>query len=103
MEPAVFHVSFYAAVLIASGAADVAAAFVVWRRRGSPGRNSLVIAMLATALWSFAYALELSVAGTGDRELWGAVKYVGITVLPAGLARVRAAVHRAHGPGPVRA
>ena len=78
-----YHVSFYAAVLIASGAADVAAAIGVWRRRGSPGRNSLCVAMLATAAWSFAYALELAAPNTGDRELWGALKYVGITILPA--------------------
>ena len=39
--------------------------------------------MLATAAWSFAYALELSAPTTSDRELWGALKYVGITVLPA--------------------
>jgi diguanylate cyclase (GGDEF)-like protein len=82
MAPAAYHVSFYAAVLIASGIADVAAAFVVWRRRGSPGRNSLCVAMLATAVWSFAYALELSATGTGHRELWGALKYIGITVVP---------------------
>jgi diguanylate cyclase (GGDEF)-like protein len=82
MRAAVYHVSFYAAVLIGSGAADVAAAIGVWRRRGSPGRNSLCVAMLATAAWSLAYALELSAPGTSDRELWGALKYVGITVLP---------------------
>ncbi|MBV8999298.1 MAG: EAL domain-containing protein [Solirubrobacterales bacterium] len=76
------HITFYAGVLIASGAADVAAAFSVWRRRGSPGRNSLCVAMLGTAVWSFAYALELSATGTSDRVLWGAVKYLGITVLP---------------------
>jgi diguanylate cyclase (GGDEF)-like protein len=83
MRPAAYHVSFYAAVLIGSGAADVAAAIGVWRRRGSPGRNSLCVAMLATAVWSFAYALEVSATGTGHRELWGALKYVGVTVLPA--------------------
>jgi diguanylate cyclase (GGDEF)-like protein/PAS domain S-box-containing protein len=55
----------------------------VWRRRGSPGRNSLCLAILATAAWSFAYALELSAMTTGDRVLWGALKYVGITLLPA--------------------
>ena len=38
--------------------------------------------MLATAAWSFAYALELAAPTTGGRELWGALKYVGITVLP---------------------
>jgi diguanylate cyclase (GGDEF)-like protein len=83
MRPAAYHISFYAAVLIASGAADLAAAFGVWRRRGSPGRNSLCVVMLATAAWSFAYALELSATGISHRELWGALKYVGVTLLPA--------------------
>jgi diguanylate cyclase (GGDEF)-like protein len=82
MGPAAYHVSFYAAVLIGSGVADVVAAIVVWRRRGSPGRNSLCVAILATAAWSFAYALELSAATTSDRVLWGSLKYVGITLLP---------------------
>ena len=82
MPATAYHVPFYAAVLMAAGTADVAAAFGVWRRRGNPGRNSLCIAMLATALWSFAYALELSAPTTSDRELWGALKYVGITALP---------------------
>jgi diguanylate cyclase (GGDEF)-like protein len=82
MKPAAYHVTVYAALLIASGAADVAAALGVWRRRGRPGRNALCVAMLATAVWSFAYALELSATSTADRELWGALKYVGITVLP---------------------
>ncbi len=81
MRPA-YHVSFYAAVLIASGAADVVAALVVSRRRGSPGRNSLCVAMVATAVWSFAYALELSAMSRGHRELWGALKYVGVTTVP---------------------
>jgi diguanylate cyclase (GGDEF)-like protein/PAS domain S-box-containing protein len=83
MPASTYHVSFYAGVLIASGAADVAAAIGIWRRRGNPGRNSLCVAMLATAVWSFFYALELSAPTTSDRELWGALKYVGITVLPA--------------------
>jgi diguanylate cyclase (GGDEF)-like protein len=82
MRPAAYHVSLYAAVLIASGAADVAAALGVWRRRGSPGRNSLCVAMVAAAVWSFAYALELSAMSTGNRELWGALKYVGVTAVP---------------------
>src|SRR5215467_8580144 len=83
MGPASYHVTFYAALLIATGAADVAAAIGVRRRRGNPGRNSLCVAILATAAWSFAYALELSAATRSDRELWGALKYIGITVLPA--------------------
>jgi diguanylate cyclase (GGDEF)-like protein/PAS domain S-box-containing protein len=83
IDPAHYQVSRYAALLIATGAVDVAGAIGVWRRRGSPGRNSLCVAMLATAVWSFAYALELSAPTTGQRELWGALKYIGVTGLPA--------------------
>jgi diguanylate cyclase (GGDEF)-like protein len=82
VRPTAYHLSFYAALLIASGALDLVAAVGVWRRRGSPGRNSLCVAMLATAVWSFAYALELSATSTANRELWGALKYVGVTALP---------------------
>src|ERR1700735_703098 len=84
MRPVAYHVSFYGAVLIACGAADIAAGLGVWRRRGAPGRNSLYVVMVATAVWCFAYALELAAPITSDRELWGALKYIGITVLPAG-------------------
>jgi diguanylate cyclase (GGDEF)-like protein/PAS domain S-box-containing protein len=83
MRPLSYHLSFYATVLLAVGVADVVAAIVVWRRRGSPGRNSLCVALLAVAAWSFAYALELSAPTTSARELWGALKYVGVTVVPA--------------------
>jgi N-terminal 7TM region of histidine kinase len=83
MRAAGYSVSFYAAGLIAGGGAAVAAAISVWRRRGRPGRNSLCVVMLAVAVSSFAYALELSAPTTSDRELWGALKYVGVTVLPA--------------------
>jgi len=75
-------VSLYAAVLVLSGAADVAASITVWRRRDSPGRNGLCVVLLAAAVWSFAYALELSASSLDARELWGALKYVGTTALP---------------------
>src|ERR1700733_7762640 len=104
MQSGTYHVSFYAAVLVASGAADVAAGLGVWRRRGAPGRNSLCVVMVATAVWCFAYALELAAPGTGERELWGALKYVGITVLPGGgvgvpICSVNRAADRARSPG----
>jgi len=78
-----YHFSAYALVLVGSGVADVVASVSVWRRRGSPGRNSLCLVMLAAAVWSFAYALELAAPTNGDRVLWGALKYIGVTVLPA--------------------
>jgi len=54
------------------------------RRRGSPGWAGLLIAALAVGVWSGAYALELGSAALADRELWGALKYLGTTMLPVG-------------------
>ena len=72
----------YAVVLICSAVADVAAAIVVWRRRGSAGRTSLCAVLLAAAAWSASYALELASRSTAGRELWGALEYLGTTLLP---------------------
>ena len=73
----------YAAVLLGSAVADVAAAIVVWRRRGSIGRNSLCVVLLAAAVWSLAYALELAaLSSLSVREIGGDLQYVGTTVLP---------------------
>lgn len=83
MRPTGYHLSAYAVLLLASGAATVAAAFGVWRRGDSPGRRPLCVALLAAALWSVTYALELAADTRGDRLLWGSLKYLGVTVLPA--------------------
>jgi diguanylate cyclase (GGDEF)-like protein len=77
-----YHVSVYELALVASGLADVAASISVWRRRGSPGRTSLCVVLLAAAVWSFAYAFELASRTPESRDLWGAVKYVGPALLP---------------------
>ena len=77
-----YHASAYEAVLVAAGIGDLAAAIGVQRRRGSPGRNGLTVAILAAALWCFAYALELAAPTDAQREVWGAVKYTGVTALP---------------------
>src|SRR5208282_3830723 len=74
-----YHLSAYVVALAASGAVDIAAAFGVWRRRGRVGRASLCVVLLAAAVWCLAYALQLSGAG---RVLWGAIKFVGTTLLP---------------------
>ncbi len=73
------HVSAYVLVLAASGVMDIAAAFGVWRRRGRVARASVCVVLLAAAVWCLAYALQLAGAG---RVLWGAVKFVGTTLLP---------------------
>ena len=78
-----YHASAYEAVLVAAGIGDLAAAIGVQRRRGSPGRNGLTAAILAAALWCFAYALELAAPTNPQRVVWAELKYVGVTMLPA--------------------
>ena len=73
------HVSASVVVLAASGALDIAAAFSVWRRPGRVARISLCVVLLAAGVWCLAYALELGGAG---RVFWGAIKFVGTTLLP---------------------
>ena len=75
------HLRTYIVALALGGVLDVAAALSVWRRRGSVGRGSLCIILLAAAVWCLAYALELASSGDG-RVLWGALKFVGTTVVP---------------------
>jgi diguanylate cyclase (GGDEF)-like protein len=75
------HLSAYVVVLTVSGVVDIAAAVSFWRRRGRVGRGSLCAVLVAAAAWCLAYALEL--ASSGDsRELWGALKFIGTTLLP---------------------
>jgi diguanylate cyclase (GGDEF)-like protein/PAS domain S-box-containing protein len=76
------HLSAYVVVLVVAGVADIAAAFGVWRRRGRVGRVSLCAVLLAAAAWCLAYALELAASGE-TRVLWGALKFIGTTLLPA--------------------
>ena len=75
------HLSGYVVVLVVSGVVDIAAALSVWRRPGRVGRGSLCAVLLAAAAWCVAYALEL-VASGDSRVLWGALKFIGTTILP---------------------
>jgi PAS domain S-box-containing protein len=76
-------------VLTASAlvAAVVLAAMAVhvWRSRGSVAGLALAVLLVAVAWWAAAYAGELSSQSLGAREAWGAVKYVGICLLPPSL------------------
>jgi diguanylate cyclase (GGDEF)-like protein/PAS domain S-box-containing protein len=75
------HLSAYVVVLAVSGVADIAAALNVWRWRGRVGRASLCAVLVAAAIWCVAYALELAASGD-SRVLWGALKFIGTTLLP---------------------
>jgi PAS domain S-box-containing protein len=54
----------------------------VWRRRSSSAGSGLLLVLLAAALWSVFYALELSGADLATRQLWGDLKYLGLVLLP---------------------
>ncbi len=75
------HLTGDVAVLVVTGVVDIAAALSVWRRRGRVGRASLCAVLLAAAVWCVAYALELAASGN-SRVLWGALKFIGTTLLP---------------------
>lgn len=56
----------------------------IWRRQGTIAGLALAVVLVAVAWWAAAYALEISDDGLAARERWGDLKYVGITLLPAG-------------------
>lgn len=70
------------ALMLLSGGSCAACAGYVLRRRGAVGRSGLVAVLLGSAIWGLAYGAELSSPTRSGQGLWGAVKYVGIALLP---------------------
>ena len=54
----------------------------VWRRRASTAAASLGFLLLSSVVWSVCYAFELHGADIHTKQLWGDLKYLGITTLP---------------------
>jgi len=81
-----WHYIFYTNMLMLIGIAMTAMAFnLLWKRR-VPEAGPLALIMLATALWSAMYALELIAPDMQTKLLGAKLKYVGIAMLPtAGL------------------
>ncbi|MFN2590771.1 MAG: EAL domain-containing protein [Actinomycetota bacterium] len=71
-----------ALALVLAAIAFTTAAGYVWVRRGTSGWASLALMLLAGALYSLTYALELNSPSPEVRQLWGDVKYVGVCLLP---------------------
>lgn len=68
--------------LVLGGLLLVGVAGTLWRRRDCSATTSLIVLLFAVTVWSVTYAFELTSAGTEGREFWGAVKYLGICLLP---------------------
>lgn len=57
-------------------------AALAWRRRSRVGVWPALLLMLAVALWSFGYAVELATPTLAGKLFWANVEYAGITTVP---------------------
>jgi serine phosphatase RsbU (regulator of sigma subunit)/PAS domain-containing protein len=70
------------AALLAGAAAYVVVAAYVWTNRHAAAARALTVLTLAAGAWTLCYALEVSVQGPDQVELWGDLKYLGIVLVP---------------------
>jgi PAS domain S-box-containing protein len=73
--------ALYVLLLIIAAAVSVALVFYVWRRRPAPGATPLALLMLAVAIWSLGYALEVGSTNLSAGIFWAKVEYFGIVPL----------------------
>ena len=74
-----------AAGLLLGGAAYVAMAAYVWSQRRAPAAHALFVALVASFIWTAAYAIETTTRTVTYAAIWSTVKYVGIVALPPAL------------------
>ena len=72
----------YTLLLLAAAAISAALALFAWRRHSAPGAMPLALLMLAVAVWSLGYALELGSADLPTQVFWAKVEYLGIVSVP---------------------
>jgi signal transduction histidine kinase len=77
-----WHWSDGAAAMLAAAVVCAGLGAYVWRRRGNPARQGLLLILLASCAWSVAYMAELAAGVPEWRRFWGDVKYAGICLLP---------------------
>jgi serine phosphatase RsbU (regulator of sigma subunit)/PAS domain-containing protein len=70
------------AALLAGAAAYVIVAAYVWTNRQAAAARALAVLTLAAGAWTLCYAVEVSVHGADQAELWGDLKYLGIVLVP---------------------
>ena len=67
---------------IISAILSSAASVYIWRRRAAAGALFLALLMLSIAVWSFAYAMELSGTEKQIMRFWLRIEYLGIAFIP---------------------
>lgn len=73
----------YALALIIATVSSLAIGVFAWRRRTVNGAVALMLLAIAAAVWTFAYALELSVAPAA-KLFWAKMQYLGIVSVALG-------------------
>ncbi len=73
--------TLYVFLLVVATVVSAALASYVWRRRSAPGATPLALLMLAVAVWSLGYALEVASTDLPAGLFWAKVEYFGIAPL----------------------
>jgi PAS domain S-box-containing protein len=74
----------YTASLAALATVLVISALYVWWRRRVPWAKTGALLVLAGAIWTLGYTLELASVSLATKIFWAKVQYVGIVVVPTG-------------------
>jgi PAS domain S-box-containing protein len=77
-----WQVTPYSYLLLVAAAVSAVLVFFAWRRRGTPGAETLALLMTGVCIWAAGYALELSGADLPTKIVWAKVEYIGIAAVP---------------------
>jgi PAS domain S-box-containing protein len=77
-----WQVTPYSYLLLVAAAVSAALVFFAWRRRGTPGAETLALLMTGVCIWAAGYALELSGADLSTKIVWAKAEYIGIATVP---------------------
>jgi PAS domain S-box-containing protein len=72
----------YTLPLIVAAAIALVLAYFVLKHRQVPGRVTFALVMIAVAVWSGGYALEISATQFETKVFWAKFQYIGITAIP---------------------
>ena len=72
----------YVFPLLMTTAIAATLALFAWRHRSAPGATPLAALMLAVAVWSAAYALELGSVDLQTKIFWSNTTYLGVVTVP---------------------
>jgi PAS domain S-box-containing protein len=74
--------NIFSGVLLLNSLLSSGLAYLGWRRRPAPGAEGFTFLMIALAVWSFAYGMELGVNTLAGMLFWIRIEYIGIVCLP---------------------